>query len=117
MFDQLGPEYSESLIRCRRVTAEDRKSWNWRDWTDMDWMEWQANAGASSLLMPAPAVKIISDKATGFNYWGMSHAKVVIAEMMRVFKVSHSAAAFRLKSLNLLDNIIEVTENGGLKYR
>lgn len=116
MFDQLGPEFSEPLVRCRTVTAE-RTSWNYRDWSSIDWMEWQANAGSSALLMPAPAVKILSEKAQGYGYRMMSHARVTIAEMMRVFNVSHSAAAFRLKSLNLLDPMIEVTPGGGLKYR
>lgn len=116
MFDQLGPEFSEPMIRCRVVTAG-RTNWNYRDWTSIDWMEWQANAGASAFLMPAPAVKILSEKAHGYGYWGMTYAKVMVAEMMKVFNVSHSAAAFRLKSLNLLDPIIEVTPGGGLTYR
>jgi len=47
----------------------------------------------------------------------MSYARVMVAEMMKVFNVSHSAAAFRLKSLGLLDSIIEVTPGGGLTYR
>ena len=105
----------EPLIRCRKAGPVRRK--NWCNWTELDWMEWQANTGASALLMPAPAVKIISDKAKRFNYWGMPHARVCIEEMRRVFKVSHSVAAYRLQSLNLLDPIIMVTEKGGLTYR
>ena len=116
MFDQLGPEFSEPMIRCRVVTAG-RTNWNYRNWTDIDWMEWQANAGASALLMPAYAVKILSEKAKKYGYRGISHARVMVAEMMRVFNVSHSAAAFRLKSLGLLDPLIEVTPGGGLTYR
>lgn len=110
MSDQLEP-----LIRCRKAGPVRKK--NWRDWTELDWMEWQANTGASALLMPAPAVKIISEKARGFGYWGMSHARVCIEEMRRVFKVSHSVAAYRLQSLNLLDPMIMITEKGGLTYK
>lgn len=117
MFDQLGPEFSEPLIRCRVVKAVGRNNRNYRDWSSIDWMEWQANAGASALLMPAPAVKLLSEKARKMNYYGMSHAKYLTDLMMRTFNVSHSAAAFRLKSLNLLDGIIDVTENGGYIYR
>ena len=95
MFDQLGPEFSEPMIRCRVVTAG-RTNWNYRNWTDIDWM---------------------SEKAKKYGYRGISHARVMVAEMMRVFNVSHSAAAFRLKSLGLLDPLIEVTPGGGLTYR
>ena len=108
-------DQSEPLIRCRKAGPVRKK--NWRDWTELDWMEWQANTGASALLMPAPAVKIISEKARGFGYWGMSHARVCVEEMRRIFKVSHSAAAYRLWSLGLLDPIIMITEKGGLTYR
>lgn len=115
-FDQLGPQYCEPLIRCRHQVRGGRSNRNYREWTDIDWMEWQANAGASSLLMPKDAVLNVTTDLHLRGYRGMSFAEIAANEMTRVFKVSYSAAAFRIKSLGILDGIIDVTERGKFKY-
>ena len=116
-FDQLGPQYCEPMIRCRHQVSGGRSIKNCGQWSDIDWMEWQANAGSSAILMPRTSVLILTEELRRMGYHGMSFAEEAASELMRTFNVSFSAAAFRLKSLRLIDGIIEVTERGSLRYK
>ena len=76
----------------------------------MDWLEWQANSLATSLLMPFSAVKDWCDREDVQGYYdsrvlrGISEHRayrMMVAGMAIRFSVSEEAADFRLKNLNL----------------
>lgn len=73
-----------------------------------DWLEWQADFLAASLLMPMPTVKICFEskrKEVNCNKIGTSSLdinKQVIKEMSSFFQVSEQSMLIRLKNLKLI---------------
>ena len=80
--------------------------------TDRDWLEWQANAFASCVLMPRTLVlqtsRIIRQQCdTELEY--LNELKATIGD---VFKVSSSASFYRMKSLKLLPADARLVQGG-----
>lgn len=85
--------------------------------TDSDWMEWQANYYASSLLMPAEIFKralAIEQNSLGFSRRGTIYVDEqscnqqafyqIINLLSLRFEVSKSAVEYRLQKLNLIED-------------
>ena len=86
-------------------------------WSDADWLEWQADAFSSSILMPAGMVKAVAretEKLTKscndfrWNSFDEIRRQIEMAERIgneisRVFGVSRSAAHVRMKQLGIAD--------------
>ena len=70
------------------------------DWSDSDWLEWQADTFASCFLLPRPAVQKAAEnwKLSGGG-WGESLGTTIA----RIFNVSHQAAIYRLQELGIPD--------------
>ena len=80
------------------------------EWSDSDWMEWQADHFASALLMPAstfyPAARAIMERRRVGSYilegCGSKAAEDVISALCDTFDVSRTAVRIRLKERNFL---------------
>ena len=86
-------------------------------WSDADWLEWQADAFSSSILMPAGMVRAVAretEKLTensNGSRWNsfdeisrqITRAERIGNEISRVFSVSRSAAFVRMKQLGIAD--------------
>ena len=92
-------EGEPALIRCRVENFAFRKPLG--EWTDADWLEWQANHFASSLLMPRSMVfRLVNrDNDKRDEIW----AAASICRVANVFEVSRQAAEIRLRDVGLLD--------------
>ena len=99
---------SKNYIACREIGSH-QKGGN-RAWDISDWMEWQADHFASSLLMPAstfyPTAREIMERHRVGSYMlegcGGKVAGDVISELCDSFDVSRTAVCLRLKERNLL---------------
>ena len=94
------PEQEEDIpmIRCRTDSIFGRTHKEPRYWSDNEWMEWQANAMSSALLLPRPAVLRLFE----INGRTGSHCSQVIKtiyDLINECNVSHEAALYRLKDL------------------
>ena len=69
-----------------------------KSWTDRDWMEWQANALSSAVLMPVSMVRMVAEnfKRPGLHQIFCHYA--LAEEVASVFNVSFEAAGYRLKT-------------------
>lgn len=90
-----------AMVQCRVDTKKLECTQN-TTWTDCDWMEWQANALSSAMLMPASMVRLVADnyirpdlKPDFYNY-------ALADEIASVFNVSFEAAGYRLKNLGYI---------------
>lgn len=73
-------------------------------WTQVDFLEWQANSGASMLSMNRQAMEIFL-KSICFKYSSDNYLNSdAINKISEQFGVSKSSAAVRLKSLGYLNN-------------
>ena len=80
------------------------------EWSDSDWMEWQADHFASALLMPAstfyPAARAIMAQQHVGSYmlerYGSRTTEDAISELCDSFDVSRTAVRLRLKERGLL---------------
>lgn len=89
------------MVRCRidyPGHANKRREY----WTDNDWMEWQANNLASSLLMTKCMVHKLTDgmnaKSSAFQ------SAACMRAVSNTFNVSLQAAEIRLKDLGIMGN-------------
>ena len=89
------------MVQCR-VDTKKMDCRTSKSWTDRDWMEWQANALSSAVLMPVSMVRMVADnfKRPGlqqiFCYYALAE------EVASVFNVSFEAAGYRLKQLGYI---------------
>lgn len=72
--------------------------------TNKEWMEWQANYMASSILMPKGSILYLIDKYK-MKFIFDEHIQNNIHFISETFKVSKSAAEIRLKNLGLIRSI------------
>jgi len=73
--------------------------------TDEEWMEWQANALAASLLMPLAPFRSVANWALRVcdrNYLSPYADRELIEEIAKTFMVSRTAADVRLKQLGYI---------------
>lgn len=98
-----GVANEPAMIQCRtdssKIVAKDQKFWD-----DRDWMEWQANAMASSFLMPKAMVLMVAEEAKKKvkNNRGNIVAYRMAEAVSEIFNVSTEAALYRLKALGLV---------------
>ena len=96
-------ETPPAMIQCR---IEGRRNDPKGLQTDEDWMEWQANAFSSSLLMNKTTVMMLYDDIKK-RVPNPAHIPYCLAdEMSRFYNVSPEAATYRLQKLNLIDQDI-----------
>ena len=84
------------MVQCRQnafVSAPASRG----AWTDIEWMEWQANFLSSVLLMPKQAVKLVVDSIKGPD--SMIRDFEMMWAVSRTFNVSTEAANYRLQEL------------------
>ncbi len=80
--------------------------------TGYDWIEWQANAFASALLMPKSLVRQTGNMIFSERIPYMEFLNELCITVMDVFKVSQSAAFYRLKELDIAPEGSRVLPNG-----
>lgn len=95
---------SVALIQCRTDLGRNQQK-DPEDWNEKDWMEWQANALSSAILMPKSMVlKLVeSIKTKGHPketeiIRGLRYTQ----EVSNTFNVSTQAAQYRLQGLGVL---------------
>lgn len=93
----------QAAIACRDIGRS--MDTGIENWSDEDWIEWQADIFASALLMPEPAVKKISENVEEhdrniFGEFMQEFHKVI--RVSRIFNVSEQAAKIRLRRLGLI---------------
>jgi len=85
------------LVQCR-VESNWANHATGKAWSDHDWLEWQANALSSAILMPkAMVLKVVKE----YKNKVMHDDICSLMEVARVFHVSKDAARYRLKQLGL----------------
>lgn len=77
-----------------------------------DWVEWQANAFSSALLMPRSLVFETRNLVFEDKLPYMECLNELCITMMDVFKVSQSAAFYRLKELEIAPEKCRILPNG-----
>lgn len=96
----------EPMIQCRmdgrKAGRKPRGTWD-----DHDWMEWQANAMSSAILMPASMVRVVVANAIVPCVETAVEAARAYCRAIAVsntFNVSFEAASYRLKDSGLVRN-------------
>lgn len=89
------------MVQCRIDTRGVKKK-PVAEWTDADRMEWQANYGASAILMPRRMVQRLVEKVPVTNYAEM------IMRVSDTFNVSFEAAQIRLKDVGRVPTDVNV---------
>jgi Zn-dependent peptidase ImmA (M78 family) len=90
---------SAPMVQCRIDTSKllrKRKAL----WTDVDWMEWQANRLSSAILMPVSMVRRLIDEE--YPTASVFHAASCVYAIYRTFNVSVQAAEIRLRDLGII---------------
>ncbi len=98
IFSLLEAEEDIPMIRCRTDSIFNHTSTDPKYWSDNEWMEWQANAMSSALLLPRPAVLHLFE-ANGRTGSHCSQVIKTIYDLINECNVSHEAALYRLKDL------------------
>ena len=113
LMDLMGGGKEAAMIQCR----VDTKKMNCEQqavWTDKEWMEWQANALSSAILMPrAMVLKVVREirKKPGFCQKTETQRCYIEADTVsQVFNVSFQAATIRLKELGVMRQEIYMTQ-------
>lgn len=96
MFDQMQ---EAPLVQCRSITLKQGLQ---KQWTDIDWMEWQSNFFSSVILMPSQAVKILLKEETRATK-NVLKCISMVAKTSRTFNVSPEAAKYRLEQLKFIE--------------
>ena len=96
----MSGDSSGKMIQCRMNMAG-REVKPVSKWTDADFLEWQANYFASTLLMPEPAVRKLLGKNPGDKPLVGWEQVVAERKTMIYFRVSNTAANIRLHDLNI----------------
>lgn len=101
--DQLslfGNEGVAPMVQCRQrpfLSAPRTRG----AWTDIEWMEWQANFLSSVLLMPKEAVRLVVSTKKQKN--PTLRAMAMIQAVSKTFDVSPEAANYRLQELGHIE--------------
>lgn len=100
LFDLMG-EDPAPMIQCR-VDTKKLDSKSSKSWGDREWMEWQANALSSALLMPVSMVRMVAENFMQPNLPKRLCYYALVAKVASVFNVSFEAAGYRLKQLGYI---------------
>ncbi len=107
-------EQLKPIIKCRKHNIESTESFRRKLISDEDWIEWQADYLASTLLMPKNTFarvtieKFICKSITkGYYEYGYDEnldlwIDVLVSELADIFDVSFTAVKIRLKNLRLI---------------
>lgn len=91
-------------VACRCPTTEKSEETQ-QDWTDIDWMEWQANGIAPRILMPVQTFsKTVEDIKKRYSPRTGNRAEDIKAIARRVadfYHVSMQSAAIRMSELDI----------------
>lgn len=100
LFDFLG-QAPAPMVQCR-IDTKKLDTDQIKTWTDRDWMEWQANALSSAILMPVSMVRLIAESFGNLNLPKRLLYYAMIEKVASVFNVSLEAAGYRLKQLGYI---------------
>jgi Zn-dependent peptidase ImmA (M78 family) len=102
---------SRPYIACRKANTnrDNRREF----WSESDWLEWQADRFASSMLMPAcvfyPVALAVMHRHHAGSYiiegCGSKETAGVITELTEIFDVSRTAVRIRLKQADMLRSL------------
>lgn len=98
------PSSDTVAVACRCPTTEKSEETQ-QDWTDIDWMEWQANGIAPRILMPVQTFsKTVEDIKKRYSPRTGNRAEDIKAIARRVadfYHVSMQSAAIRMSELDI----------------
>lgn len=100
----------EPMLQCRIDTKKLNVKHS-TNWGDREWMEWQANALSSAILMPRTMVEMVVKEiqSKGFHKSVLHYA---IAEAVsKVFNVSFESATYRLKQLGYIPQTTQMSND------
>lgn len=110
LFDFMG-QAPVPMVQCRIDTKKlDAKQI--KTWTDRDWMEWQANALSSAILMPARMVHRVAEQVKRRSVKSVFMNYALAVEVSSVFNVSFEAATYRLKQLGHIPQDAYLSSDG-----
>lgn len=109
LFDLMG-EAPAPMVQCR-VDTKKMDCRISKSWTDRDWMEWQANALSSAILMPKIAVAMVVQEVKSRLSRNAFMSMALAEEVSSIFNVSFEAATYRLKELGYIQQNEIVTHN------
>lgn len=109
LFDFMD-ELPTPMIQCR-VDTKKLETKQQTAWNDRDWMEWQANALSSSILMPKSMVEMVVADVKSRTPSKNLMAYAVVEEVSSVFNVSFEAATYRLKQLGLIPQTQQINND------
>lgn len=109
LFDLTG-ESPAPMVQCR-VDTKKMDCRTSKRWTDRDWMEWQANALSSSMLMPESMVRMVIEDIKIRAIQGDILHYAFVEEVSSVFNVSFEAAAIRLKQLGYIPSNEQISND------
>lgn len=100
LFDYFG-NAPIPMVQCRVDTKKlDAKTST--TWGDREWMEWQANAISSALLMPVSMVRKVAEDFNKPQFSNVLCYYALAEKVASVFNVSLEAAGYRLKQLGYI---------------
>lgn len=91
------------MVQCRIDSKKMDSSEKSTCWNDRDWMEWQANALSSAMLMPKSMVELVVSQVKRKPCPKHLLAYFSVMKVSEVFNVSFEAAMYRLKQLGHVD--------------
>ncbi|MDO4490719.1 MAG: ImmA/IrrE family metallo-endopeptidase [Lachnospiraceae bacterium] len=80
--------------------------------TSYDWIEWQANTFAACLLMPKTLIRQTRNLVFSQRVPYMEFLNELCITVMDVFRVSHRAAYYRLKAMDIAPENCHILPNG-----
>lgn len=99
---------NKMAVACKCPTEQKAEAKS-AQWTDEDWMEWQANGIAPKILMPKDMFRIQADKnkylknlSPKNSEYSQRYLELAVAELADFFKVSKQSATIRLKELGYI---------------
>lgn len=107
IFDHIR-EATIPMVQCR-IDMKKMDVKNLGIWTDRDWMEWQANALSSAILMPVSMVRKVVESVKTTRVVFRNY--VTVAKVSNDFNVSFEAASYRLKQLGYIPQEVKMSSD------
>ena len=105
-----GEQGKERAIRDTKAQFGVRKKTEIQN--EHDWIEWQANAFASAVLMPRSLVIDVAERTRRDDMSDLMFLNQVCAVAADVFRVSVTAAFYRMKELGIAPEESRMVRNG-----
>lgn len=110
LFDFMPNNSQPAMVQCR-VDSKKMDVKPSKNWGDREWMEWQANALSSSILMPKKAVMLVVNDIKGRAIQKNLMNFAIADEVSSVFNVSFEAATYRLKQLGVIPQTVKMSND------